>query len=79
MARSGPRRRHGASGHWAHLRRWFPGAPRCGHRWVAEAANRQVCAACGHKRVWRPEHERGDARMGRVTKEYEVKAEESGL
>lgn len=67
------RRRHVVRGHWCYARKG-DGDPACAHTWVPEPAadgrwatnvDRQHCA-CGARRWWRREHERGDAAEGYV-------------
>lgn len=67
------RRRHVVRGHWCYARKG-DGDPACAHTWVPEPAadarwatnvDRQYCA-CGARRWWRREHERGDAAEGYV-------------
>ena len=63
-----PKRRHEVAGFYRHLHMHHPGDPDCQHAYLNETAAREVCAVCGHKRVWVPSHERGDTRRGYVTK-----------
>jgi hypothetical protein len=66
------RRRHGVRGHWCNSRR--TGDPACAHDYhlVDGNPNRLACRHCGHKRWFRPYHERGDASLGYVSHDYVV-------
>jgi hypothetical protein len=43
-----------------------------GSRLTADEADRWLCTACGGKRWWRTDHERGTAEKGYVTTDYAV-------
>lgn len=66
-----PRRRHEVMGHWAH-RRGKGQEEGCTHVFVNMTENRQVCALCEYDRWWINEHERGDASIGVIVKNYDV-------
>ena len=63
-----PRARHGVDGHWAerHL------DPTCDHVDVSETPTRYRCLFCRRARYWVPWHERGDSKVGYVTKDKVV-------
>ena len=64
------RRRHEVHGHWCQSRKIGVG---CQHDWtqIDQDGLRFACI-CGAKRWWKAAHERGDASLGYVTKDYEV-------
>lgn len=68
-------RRHEVAGHWCQSRKVGKG---CVHEWEPAEfgdVDRWHCRkGCGAKMWWRPAHERGDAALGYVTKEYSVGA-----
>jgi len=67
-------RRHSVRGYFRHLNK----NPSCIHDWPTEAtisnhgAEQWECSKCGCLRSWVPSHDRGDAGLGYVTKDYEV-------
>lgn len=65
-------RRHNVRGHWRQSGR--TGDANCGHRWEVRDNNpdKQSCFLCGRKRAFVKDFERGDAKLGYVTKEYHV-------
>jgi hypothetical protein len=71
----GRRRRHPVRGTWCHARTGEKaGNPNCTHEYDTSDPLRQNCAHCGAARWWRPAHERGDATIGFVTHDYEMRA-----
>lgn len=73
---SARRRRHAVEAHWCWGR--IPGRtmgdPRCAHVWDEPGSRSMRCTRCGQKRWRRDAHERGDARIGVVTKDRTVTA-----
>ena len=65
-----PKRLHDVRGHFAHSHK--TGDSDCNHSWIHLTESRWKCSKCGMKRWWRAQHERGDERVGRVHKVYEV-------
>jgi hypothetical protein len=71
----GRRRRHPVRGSWCHARTGErAGNPNCHHEFDTTDPLRQKCTRCGATRWWRAEHERGDAGLGYVTHDYDVRA-----
>jgi hypothetical protein len=64
-----PRRAHEVRGTMCHSRDTDRS---CIHDWQPQTANREVCTCCGGRRWWRRPHQRGDARLGLVLKDYRV-------
>lgn len=62
------RRRHPVLGHWCSSRR--RGDPTCNHEYENTSPTLKTCVGCGHLVWWRKAHERGDAGVGFVSKEY---------
>lgn len=67
------RRAHSVRGHWRIDWHHRPLAL-CQHEWQTD----NVCGVCGGHRLWIAEHERGDASVGFVTHDYQVKHEQVG-
>jgi hypothetical protein len=74
-----PKRRHEVAGYYANSHKH--GDPTCVRLpivgceravYAAETPNLEVCLICGHRRWWVQDHERGDASLGYVTKDYAV-------
>lgn len=74
-----PKRRHEVGGYYANSHKH--GDPTCVRlpiigcekaTYAAETPNLEVCLICGHRRWWVKDHERGDASLGFVTKDYVV-------
>lgn len=66
------RRAHQVRGHWRvdHFHRPRIG---CEHDWDGD----MVCKRCGGHKLWIAEHQRGDASLGFVTHDYEVKHDDN--
>lgn len=71
LTSSTPRRRHEVDGHWRH--RHGLGKEECQHAFVSVTEIRERCVLCDYTRWWIKEYERGDASIGRVTKDRIVK------
>jgi hypothetical protein len=77
-----PRRRHEVRGHFCHdhTARDYLRIAGCIHDWQVTALDEKIpdfpirweCAACGGKRWWKHQHERGDASRGWVSHDYNV-------
>ena len=66
------RRAHQVRGHWR--KDWHhPPQLLCDHNWN----NADTCTVCHGKRIWIPEHQRGDATLGFVLHDYSVTAEDA--
>jgi hypothetical protein len=61
-AEQASRRRHHVIGHWANR----GGLRKCDHTWIDVDVDHKLCSACGRKRFWRHEHDRGSAELGWV-------------
>jgi hypothetical protein len=80
------RRRHEVRGHYVHDRMTHSGsAAGCIHDWAVDPhpdddpsqPDHWKCGSCGGKRWWRVAHERGNAAIGFVMKDYAVTGESS--
>ena len=65
------KRAHQVRGHWRILPAAGPICETGTHLWTAGIA-RQTCGTCGTRRCWITEHQRGDASLGFVTRQYAV-------
>lgn len=65
------RRAHEVRGHWM-IAEHGNGRPGCSHLPISGDGKHALCGKCGAKIVWREHHQRGDASLGFVKKEYEV-------
>lgn len=66
------RRAHEVRGHWMLATHGKGGRPGCSHLPISGDGDTCICGKCGGKLVWRDHHQRGDASLGFVKKEYEV-------
>ena len=67
----GPVRAHQVRGHWCQSQK--ESATPCSHDWEEiEERRKYQCRSCGRKRWWKKAHQRGDAGIGFVQKDYEV-------
>lgn len=67
------RRAHGVRGHWR-LDHWHPLATLCDHEFTADDKH-MICKNCQGRKSWVTPHQRGDASLGLVTHDYQVKHE----
>ena len=65
------RKAHEVKGHWRNDWRKM-GSDSCAHVWDSSEAGHLNCSACGKRKVWIPEHQRGDATLGFVHHDYRV-------
>lgn len=65
-------KRHPVRGHWA-LAEYGHGGRACRHEAVERDGAYALCGRCQKLLVWRDEYERGDASLGYVTHDYEVR------
>lgn len=61
---------HTVEGGWCQTRRGIPSD--CTHVWDWDDRNHAHCTLCPAKRWWRKNHSRGDIKLGKVTKDYDV-------
>jgi len=68
------RRAHQVRGHWRHD--WVhPLSALCDHYWERTEGLHRICGHCGGHDIFIVEHQRGDASLGFVTHDYNVKHE----
>ena len=65
-------RRHPVRGHWA-LAEYGHGGRACAHEPVERDGHYAICGKCEKLLIWRDHYERGDASLGYVQHDYEVR------